>query len=71
VVEGGRVIAEGTHQHLLATEPRYPEILAQAERPASDGAEDGAHRRAGPVGGREPVDGPPWDAPTWLAGGAS
>jgi ATP-binding cassette, subfamily B, bacterial len=71
VVEGGRVIAEGTHQHLLATEPRYPEILAQAERAAGAGAEDGAHRRAGPVGGREPVDGPPWDAPTWLAGGAS
>jgi ATP-binding cassette subfamily B protein len=32
VVERGRVIAEGTHAHLLATEPRYPEILAQAER---------------------------------------
>ncbi len=32
VVEHGRVIAEGTHAHLLATEPRYPQILAQAER---------------------------------------
>ena len=30
VVEGGRVIAEGTHAELLATEPRYAEILAQS-----------------------------------------
>jgi len=29
VVEGGRVIAEGTHLELLAREPRYSEILAQ------------------------------------------
>ena len=27
----GRIIAEGTHTELLATEPRYVEILAQAE----------------------------------------
>ena len=32
VVEGGRVIAEGTHAELLATEPRYVEILAQSEQ---------------------------------------
>ena len=31
VVEGGRVIAEGTHAELLATEPRYAEILAQSD----------------------------------------
>ena len=31
VVEGGRVIAEGTHADLLATEPRYAEILAQSD----------------------------------------
>src|SRR3954451_1035973 len=31
VVEGGRVIAEGTHTDLLATEPRYAEILAQGD----------------------------------------
>ncbi|MCU1373546.1 MAG: Lipid export ATP-binding/permease protein msbA [Actinomycetia bacterium] len=31
VVEDGRVIAEGTHAELLATEPRYGEILAQVE----------------------------------------
>jgi ATP-binding cassette subfamily B protein len=38
VVEGGRVIAEGTHAELLAREPRYAEILAQSD-PQSD-AED-------------------------------
>ena len=36
VVENGRVIAQGTHQELLATEPRYVEILAQAEQDVDD-----------------------------------
>jgi ATP-binding cassette subfamily B protein len=41
VVEGGRVIAEGTHADLLATEPRYAEILAQSDvEPADDDATD-------------------------------
>jgi ATP-binding cassette, subfamily B, bacterial len=31
VVDEGRVIAEGTHAELLASEPRYGEILAQVE----------------------------------------
>jgi ATP-binding cassette subfamily B protein len=30
VLEGGRVVAEGTHTELLEREPRYTEILAQA-----------------------------------------
>ena len=34
VVEGGRIIAEGTHSELLATEPRYAEILAQSDAEA-------------------------------------
>jgi ATP-binding cassette subfamily B protein len=34
VVEGGRIIAEGTHAELLATEPRYAEILAQSDADA-------------------------------------
>jgi len=34
VVEGGRIIAEGTHADLLATEPRYAEILAQSDADA-------------------------------------
>ena len=42
VVEGGRIIAEGTHAELLVTEPRYAEILAQSdpagvEVPGGDG----------------------------------
>jgi ABC-type multidrug transport system ATPase subunit len=36
VVEGGRVIAEGTHAELLATEPRYSEILAQSAVASDD-----------------------------------
>jgi ATP-binding cassette subfamily B protein len=39
VVEGGRIIAEGTHAHLLATEPRYAEILAQSDTDADLGDE--------------------------------
>ncbi len=31
VVEDGRIIAQGTHTELLATEPRYAEILAQGD----------------------------------------
>jgi len=38
VVEGGRVIAEGTHAELLATEPRYAEILAQSAVELDDDA---------------------------------
>ena len=34
VIEDGRVIAEGTHAELLASEPRYNEILAQTEEDA-------------------------------------
>ena len=34
VVEGGRIIAQGTHAELLATEPRYAEILAQSDADA-------------------------------------
>jgi ATP-binding cassette subfamily B protein len=40
VVEGGRVIAEGTHAELLVSEPRYAEILAQSD-PANVAAIDG------------------------------
>ena len=43
VVEGGRIIAEGTHAALLVTEPRYAEILAQSDpgntAPRSEGTD--------------------------------
>ena len=29
LMEGGRIVADGTHAHLLATEPRYKAIVAQ------------------------------------------
>lgn len=31
LLEGGRVIATGTHAHLMATDPRYVEVLARTE----------------------------------------
>ena len=30
LIEGGRVVAEGTHASLLGTEPRYRQVLAAA-----------------------------------------
>ncbi|MFP3902376.1 MAG: ABC transporter ATP-binding protein [Acidimicrobiia bacterium] len=79
VIEDGRVIAEGTHAHLLATEPRYPEILAQAGRDTGDGTGHGTGDRAGgaePDGEGGPAGVPGdggargWDTVSWLAGGA-
>ncbi len=46
LVDGGRVVADGTHAHLLATEPRYSAILTQA-----GGDPDRAGAEAGPDGG--------------------
>jgi ATP-binding cassette subfamily B protein len=40
VLDGGRIVASGTHAELLATEPRYAEILAQAEEEDDDEARD-------------------------------
>ena len=31
LMEGGRVVADGTHESLLATEPRYGRVLASLE----------------------------------------
>jgi len=33
LLEGGRIVADGTHAHLMATEPRYAAIVAQGEDP--------------------------------------
>jgi ATP-binding cassette, subfamily B, bacterial len=46
VVEGGRVIAQGTHAELLEREPRYAEILAQTEEDARRRAEEQEAARA-------------------------
>ena len=36
LIEGGRVVADGTHVELMATEPRYVEVLARAEHETGD-----------------------------------
>jgi ATP-binding cassette, subfamily B, bacterial len=36
LLEGGRIVASGTHSHLLATEPRYVDVLAHADADADD-----------------------------------
>ncbi|MGD9796784.1 MAG: ABC transporter ATP-binding protein [Acidimicrobiia bacterium] len=38
VLDGGRIVAEGTHTELLANEPRYATILAQALADDEEGA---------------------------------
>jgi ATP-binding cassette subfamily B protein len=35
LLSNGRIVAEGTHEHLLATEPRYRQVLAQSRGVAS------------------------------------
>jgi ATP-binding cassette subfamily B protein len=46
VIEDGRVIAEGTHQHLMATDPHYVEILARTEEDARQREAEADARRA-------------------------
>jgi ATP-binding cassette, subfamily B, bacterial len=41
LLDEGRVVADGTHERLLATSPRYREVLARAELEAET-AEGGA-----------------------------
>ncbi len=38
LLEGGQIVADGTHAELMATEPRYVEVLASAE--TSEGNDD-------------------------------
>jgi ATP-binding cassette subfamily B protein len=40
LLDGGRVVADGTHDELLATSPRYREVLARAETEHSAGVVD-------------------------------
>ncbi len=53
LMEGGRVIADGTHASLLASEPRYAEVLAQLNEAAND-AEADKEDDAAHVGHTEP-----------------
>jgi ATP-binding cassette subfamily B protein len=40
LVDGGRVVADGTHEGLLATDERYREVLAAAEAPEDEALAD-------------------------------
>ncbi len=42
LIDDGRVAADGSHAELLATSPRYREVLAAAERQAAELATEGA-----------------------------
>lgn len=53
LIDGGRVVADGTHTELLAREPRYVEILAEVT--AADDAEGGI-RRDDPAGAGASID---------------
>jgi ATP-binding cassette subfamily B protein len=49
LLDGGRVVADGTHTELLATTPLYAEVLAQAEKEeAAASANRAASRPSGP-----------------------
>ncbi|WP_242885554.1 ABC transporter transmembrane domain-containing protein [Actinomadura litoris] len=43
-VQDGRVVAEGTHRHLLDTEPRYAGVVTRGETSDTDTATEGARR---------------------------
>ncbi len=45
LMDGGRIVADGTHAELMATEPRYSEVLAAAT--SDESADEGAQ----PLGG--------------------
>jgi ABC-type multidrug transport system fused ATPase/permease subunit len=40
LVDGGRVVADGTHAGLLATDERYREVLAAAEAAENEAVAD-------------------------------
>jgi ABC-type transport system involved in cytochrome bd biosynthesis fused ATPase/permease subunit len=66
LVDGGRIVADGTHAGLMATEPRYAEVLAHIEETdatrrarAEEEAEQAAQRDAltDPDAARPPATG--------------
>ncbi len=40
LLDGGKVVADGTHERLLATSPRYREVLARAATEPQAGVVD-------------------------------
>ena len=46
LLEGGRIVADGTHAELMATEPRYAEVLAHIEE--ADASAGPRRRGSGP-----------------------
>jgi ATP-binding cassette, subfamily B, bacterial len=40
LLEGGKIVADGTHQELMTTEPRYAEVLAHLEADDEEKAEE-------------------------------
>ena len=47
LLEGGRIVASGTHSELLATEPRYVDVLAHVEPPQTPEHEATRHDEGG------------------------
>jgi ATP-binding cassette subfamily B protein len=43
LLEGGKLVADGTHQQLMATEPRYAEVLAHLEADDEEKADEVEH----------------------------
>ncbi len=43
LLEGGKIVADGTHQGLMMTEPRYAEVLAHLEADDEEKAEEVEH----------------------------
>jgi ATP-binding cassette subfamily B protein len=46
LLEGGRIVATGTHQELLRTEPRYSRTLSQIQEEQTEAAAKGDDRDA-------------------------
>src|ERR1700730_11007231 len=55
LLDGGRIVADGTHAELLASTPLYSEVLAQAAKEETAGA--GAGEGRGGLGGESKLDG--------------
>lgn len=58
LLEGGRIVADGTHAGLMASEPRYAEVLAHLDRADAERRERGGHDRASTDAGSDGSDSP-------------